>query len=191
MDYLKNTEAHPTAEEIYAALKLRVPSISLSTVYRNLAQFEKEGLVTRIQEDNQKAKFDANLSSHEHIVCVSCGRLSDVHLENSSESWTNTTIEGFVVLVAKYRFVGICHSCMTDIRKIIEDNKGVTKTTQFVKELTEIVGIIKDANTWVSIFELAARRSAEMATIRNLVQVGMNLGYVEDDGQERYKFIKS
>ena len=34
--YLKSVTTHPSAEEVYSAVKKKLPSISLGTVYRNL-----------------------------------------------------------------------------------------------------------------------------------------------------------
>ena len=44
---VRSTTAHPTADWVYARLKPEIPDLSLGTVYRNLAMFKREGLITR------------------------------------------------------------------------------------------------------------------------------------------------
>ena len=45
---LRQTTVHPSAEWIYAKLKPEIPDLSLGTVYRNLALFKQQGLITSL-----------------------------------------------------------------------------------------------------------------------------------------------
>ena len=40
---LRSVKTHPTADELYAALRVKLPTISLGTVYRNLEQMSRPG----------------------------------------------------------------------------------------------------------------------------------------------------
>ena len=42
---LRSVKSHPTADELYAALRVRMPQISLGTVYRNLEQMSQAGMI--------------------------------------------------------------------------------------------------------------------------------------------------
>ena len=79
-DYLANTDCHPEAEQIYLALKAKNPSLSLATVYRNLARFVSEGKAVEISGANHTAHFDANVDVHYHFSCQECGRIYDVNI---------------------------------------------------------------------------------------------------------------
>ena len=48
LEYLYESDAHPTADEIYQALADRFPSMSAATVYNNLHLFIKLGFVIGI-----------------------------------------------------------------------------------------------------------------------------------------------
>ncbi|NLG92671.1 MAG: transcriptional repressor, partial [Clostridiales bacterium] len=40
---IRSTTTHPTAEWVYQKVKPEYPDLSLGTVYRNIAQFKKDG----------------------------------------------------------------------------------------------------------------------------------------------------
>ena len=42
-EYLKGTDSHPTADEVYSAIRTIFPHISLGTVYRNLNLLVEQG----------------------------------------------------------------------------------------------------------------------------------------------------
>lgn len=68
---------HPGADEIHRAVRERVPTISLDTVYRTLATLAARGLIERIAAPGA-ARFDPDVSGHHHFVCMRCGRVEDL-----------------------------------------------------------------------------------------------------------------
>ena len=46
---LKDSSAHPTAENIFEKLRRSHPSISLGTVYKTLETFVEKGLIKRVK----------------------------------------------------------------------------------------------------------------------------------------------
>lgn len=67
---------HQSAEDIYKALLEQGEEIGLATVYRVLTQFEGAGLVTRHHFEGGQAVFELNEGEHhDHLVCVSCGKV--------------------------------------------------------------------------------------------------------------------
>lgn len=77
-DALKASHEHPSAEEIYLAVKEQMPDISLGTVYRNLNLLEQMRMVNRIHTGVSGDRFDAVVSEHPHIICTKCGRVADI-----------------------------------------------------------------------------------------------------------------
>lgn len=72
------TKSHPTAEELYLAVRDRNPGLSLATVYNTLDAFTRCGLVRRIAGvASGAARFDADLSPHVHVVHTD-GRIADL-----------------------------------------------------------------------------------------------------------------
>jgi Fe2+ or Zn2+ uptake regulation protein len=80
--YKKITEAcgHVTAEEIYEKIKNEVPSLSLSTVYRTLKQFEDKGMIFTLSSSGEYGVtiFDTNPHPHHHFICKICNTIIDI-----------------------------------------------------------------------------------------------------------------
>jgi Fur family peroxide stress response transcriptional regulator len=68
---------HPSAEDVYDRVKTRLPTISLDTVYRTLATFERCGLVVKVQFLEDRLRFDTNLEAHHHLFCTDCKNVVD------------------------------------------------------------------------------------------------------------------
>jgi Fur family peroxide stress response transcriptional regulator len=71
------TTHHPDADEVFRAVRQRVPTISLDTVYRTLNALVAHGLVERIEAAGA-ARFDPDGSAHHHFVCMQCGHIIDI-----------------------------------------------------------------------------------------------------------------
>lgn len=111
LEELWNMKTHPTADELYVAVRQRMPRISLGTVYRNLQTLAADGKI-RMLKDSGRMRFDSSLHDHYHVRCLSCGRVDDMPesavkglRENMSQK-TDYRIVGFRV-----EFVGICPDC--------------------------------------------------------------------------------
>ena len=76
--YLASTTAHPSAAQIYEALKTTIPELSLGTVYRNLAGFREDGEVITVAVVDGEERFDYDTSPHQHFICKRCGCVIDV-----------------------------------------------------------------------------------------------------------------
>jgi Fur family peroxide stress response transcriptional regulator len=72
------SDEHPDVEMLYRAVRERVPTISLDTVYRTVATLGDLGLVRRVTLTPGPARYDANASRHHHYVCTRCGLIRDV-----------------------------------------------------------------------------------------------------------------
>lgn len=68
---------HPSAPEVYEAVKERMPSISLDTVYRTLWKLSELGLLSPITCSGEGARFDCFAERHHHFLCARCGRTYD------------------------------------------------------------------------------------------------------------------
>ena len=69
---------HPDVEQLYAAVKSRIPRLSLFTVYRTMNRLEEMGVVVRVATWTGHARFDGHVHAHAHFLCETCGRIMDV-----------------------------------------------------------------------------------------------------------------
>jgi Fur family peroxide stress response transcriptional regulator len=68
---------HPDAEMVFRAVRARMPTVALDTVYRTLWLLSDLGLVTPLGPRRESVRFDANLAQHHHYVCMRCGLTRD------------------------------------------------------------------------------------------------------------------
>ncbi len=78
LEAIKNNRCHPSADMIYEECRKTIPNISLATVYRNLAYYEKRGLVGRVAGCGEKERFDIETDTHCHSICRICGKIEDI-----------------------------------------------------------------------------------------------------------------
>lgn len=111
--YLQNTDAHPSAETVYAGLKEEFPDISLGTVYRNLAVFKQQGAISSLGTVNGIERFDANTAPHVHFICSGCSAVLDLpHIEPPEALCSAAAKEsGGNVQECHLSFTGLCRSC--------------------------------------------------------------------------------
>ena len=68
---------------------LAAPELAPSSIYRNLHVLERSGVVNRITAGGDHAYFEFAeplLSHHHHLVCVACGSIEDVFLDDELEA---------------------------------------------------------------------------------------------------------
>ena len=80
LDYLKNTDSHPKAEDVYLEVRKKLPRISMGTVYRILTSLKEKGEVREIPYEVNH--YDANLSPHSHFICENCEKIFDIEIPN-------------------------------------------------------------------------------------------------------------
>jgi Fur family peroxide stress response transcriptional regulator len=72
------TDRHPSAEELHAAVRREMPTLSLATVYKTLDTLAAIGAVRPVSRLGARGRWDANLGLHHHLICTECGAVSDV-----------------------------------------------------------------------------------------------------------------
>lgn len=77
-DAIVASPGHYSPEQIYAAVRRRIPSISLATVYKNLRLFVEQGLVREVTPHGPMLRVDGNLDPHHHLVCTRCKSVLDI-----------------------------------------------------------------------------------------------------------------
>jgi Fur family peroxide stress response transcriptional regulator len=100
---LASREDHPTAEDLYGAVRARLPGVSRTTVYRTLDRLVEVGLATRVLRLGWAARFDAHVEAHDHAVCVGCGAMRDLPLAARAHP---AAAPGGALLAGGYEVVG-------------------------------------------------------------------------------------
>ncbi|HTB79299.1 MAG TPA: transcriptional repressor [Opitutaceae bacterium] len=71
---------HPTADEIFARVKPRLPGISLATVYNCLETLVQCGLVRQVNFERESTRYCPNLREHAHFHDDATGQVHDIEL---------------------------------------------------------------------------------------------------------------
>ncbi len=112
LEELRSLKSHPTVDELYRIVRMRLPQISLGTIYRNLSLLEESGKVRRIMS-GRLARFDGDLSDHSHLCCEGCGAVEDFspELSDSLKDALASCLQGRV-RTYRLEYTGFCRACM-------------------------------------------------------------------------------
>lgn len=75
LEVLFASPAHRSAEEIAVKVQSKDPDVHLSTVYRNLDELEKLGIVQHTHVGHGPATYHLATIAHGHFVCGNCGAM--------------------------------------------------------------------------------------------------------------------
>lgn len=94
-----------------------------SSVYRNIAVLEQAGVVRRVLAADEFARFELAedlTEHHHHLVCTSCGEVTDFTMPPALEYAVEQAVlaaavdEGFDVEAHRLDLVGTCERCQED-----------------------------------------------------------------------------
>jgi Fe2+ or Zn2+ uptake regulation protein len=77
-EYVLRTQDHPSADEVLARVRGRVPMISRATVYNTLNLFVEKGLLKTYVLAEGRLVFDPHVEAHHHFVDDDTGTILDV-----------------------------------------------------------------------------------------------------------------
>jgi Fur family peroxide stress response transcriptional regulator len=79
--FLQCAQMHPTAEEVYRAVRRRLPRISLATVYNALEALVAARLAAKLAGGDGSARYDCRSEDHYHLRDVSTGEIRDLPVD--------------------------------------------------------------------------------------------------------------
>lgn len=103
---------HPDAEAVFKRVRLRMPTVSLDTVYRTLWLLNDLGVVTTLGPRRESVRFDANLRAHHHYVCVRCGLTMDFEgVDLAALAIPDTVKQMGSIVATRLEVSGLCATC--------------------------------------------------------------------------------
>jgi Fur family peroxide stress response transcriptional regulator len=111
---------HPTADQIYDAVRGRLGGLSRTTVYRVLETLVEAGLARKVHHVDAVVRYDPVTGRHHHLVCERCGCLVD--LDDSVVPRVpipDAGKTGFRIRDYSVSFTGLCSSCSQSDRSKI------------------------------------------------------------------------
>ena len=108
--YLDENRTHPTADQIYAGLKEKNPSLSKTTVYNSVETLNNHGIIQLLTLSYLEARYDFRSDMHHHFLCKKCGNIIDIDIKCPN---IGKMLEiGHKVEEVHGYFKGICKKCI-------------------------------------------------------------------------------
>jgi len=112
LEELRRVNTHPSADEIYALVRRRLPRISLATVYRNLEILAAAGQIQKLEPGGMLKRFDGVTENHYHIRCIRCGRVVDAPIDFDPAIDRKLADDlDFDIIGHRLEFIGVCSAC--------------------------------------------------------------------------------
>jgi Fur family transcriptional regulator, peroxide stress response regulator len=110
--YLRGVKSHPTADEVFTAVRHEITDISLATVYKALETLVSCGLAVKLTYGDGSARYDGRTDPHHHARCVECDAVLDVpgHLAEGLLAHVGPPT-GFRVEGYRLELTGRCAGC--------------------------------------------------------------------------------
>jgi Fur family transcriptional regulator, peroxide stress response regulator len=110
---LVGTDRHPTADEVFLAVRRNLPGISLATVYKSLETLVGCGLAVKLTYGDGSARYDGRTDPHHHARCIVCGKVTDLegNLPGPQLDVLRERADGFMVTGYRLELSGYCAGC--------------------------------------------------------------------------------
>ncbi len=103
---------HWTAEELAEVVQAQAPDVNLSTIYRNLNELERLGVIVHAHLGHGPATYHLAAGAHSHFVCEACGKSFEAPDELfRGLSKSARTRYGFEINPHHFAIIGRCQDC--------------------------------------------------------------------------------
>jgi Fe2+ or Zn2+ uptake regulation protein len=104
-----------TADQILTQVRRQLPSISPATVYNTLHELTELGLVQELDLGLglEERRYDVGVEKHDHIVCLSCGRIEDVPRHDGLKPPLDE-YHNFKIVDRRVTYLGLCPDCASN-----------------------------------------------------------------------------
>ena len=110
---LSSTMGHPTADDLVRKVRKILPTVSHATVYRNVQELVRAGLIGTLERSGAAVQFEMNPDHHHHFICRRCGQVWDVYLNQVAVTVDRqrSPLSGFRIDRRDVQLQGLCACC--------------------------------------------------------------------------------
>jgi Fur family peroxide stress response transcriptional regulator len=111
---LMSRKDHPTAEDLFSAVKKVHPTISFNTVYHTLQALTEKEMINVIRPVVDAARYDPITDVHGHFMCSQCKRIEDQLMEDPNLKQIDSEVKSsgrYWVVQSQILWVGLCETC--------------------------------------------------------------------------------
>lgn len=107
---------HRTAEELAVEVQHRAPDVHISTIYRNLEELERLGVIEHAHLGHGAATYHLAATPHGHLVCSDCGLTIEVPDELFRQLGRRVLTDyGFSIDPHHFAMIGRCAGCTAQL----------------------------------------------------------------------------
>ncbi len=116
LEILFESRDHRSVEELAAAVQARAPEVHLSTVYRNLEELQRLGVIVHTHLGHGPAAYQLASDAHSHLLCERCGRRIEAP-EDLFDGLARAAAErfGFTIDPRHFAILGRCAGCPPNV----------------------------------------------------------------------------
>lgn len=173
-----SSEEHLSAEEVLSRASSVVPEIGRGTVYAALAELTELGVLASVGS-SEPARYEINVTRHDHFRCRLCQRLFDVELGGAELA--ARPLDGYAVESVIVRAEGVCAAC-NDYGRGLRD--GAAQVLERPMIDGETLTRISCATSQTPVGELALAATAE-AVARIAFEDHADFGALVDRARSR------
>jgi Fur family transcriptional regulator, peroxide stress response regulator len=111
LEELSSRTDHPAADQIFDAVRTRMPEISRTTVYRVLETFVRLGIARKVCHPGAAARYEVQSERHHHLVCLHCESIVDLEDPSLDKLRLLNVTSGFRIADYSIQFRGLCSEC--------------------------------------------------------------------------------
>ncbi|MBN1363169.1 MAG: transcriptional repressor [Syntrophaceae bacterium] len=108
---IKKGHLHPGASFIYKETKKKCPRLSLSSVYANINELCRYGIIKSLEFDGKENRCEGNLKEHVNLICKHCGEITDFEIPVSLNQKEVAKKTGFMITNNRLEYYGYCGEC--------------------------------------------------------------------------------
>ena len=108
---VKKGHLHPSARFIYNEAKKKSNRISLSSVYENIKELCRYGVIKSLEFDGKENRCEGDLEEHINLICEHCGKIIDYELPISLDQRDVARRTGFMIINNRLEYYGYCGEC--------------------------------------------------------------------------------
>lgn len=115
LEVLFESSDHRSVEDLASDVQARAPEVHLSTIYRNLEELERLGVITHTHLGHGPATYQLAASAHSHLVCECCGQRVEAPDELFAElARAAAERYGFSIDPRHFAILGRCADCVQE-----------------------------------------------------------------------------
>lgn len=103
---------HINIDKLYEEVKYKFSSISLATIYKNINAMTKNLLVAEVKLPNEKSVFEIIKEKHSHLLCNSCGEVTDIDVDTNKIVHEISSQYHFSIKQSDLVLSGTCKNCI-------------------------------------------------------------------------------